>query len=250
MKSWLTIMAGLLLVLTIQTGAMATENARIFMDGTAAYNRGDWPAAIQAFEQLAVKGIDNGRLFYNLGNAYLKNDDLGHALLWYERALKHIPDDPDLKFNYDYALTLTKDEPVNHTSPILRILFFWKYQLGADTIRWITLALNAVLWVSLAVLSIRKKHLLRPSIILVTAATLIFSATAAFNYIEATRIKRAVILPTEVAVRSGFSDTATQLFVLHAGTKVKVERQSEAYLLIRYTKDKIGWVKQGDAGII
>ena len=250
MKSWVTTVVGLLLMLSIVTGARASENARIFMGGTAAYSRGDWPAAIQAFEQLAEKGIENGRLFYNLGNAYLKNDDLGHALLWYERALKHIPDDPDLNFNYDYALTLTKDERGDQTSPLLRILFFWKYQLSPDTVRWIALALNAVFWVSLNVLAIRKKHMLRPSIILTAAAALIFSATAIFNYVEAARIKSAIILPAEVPVRSGFTDSATELFVLHAGTKVRVERQSEDYLLIRYTKDKIGWVKQADAGII
>ena len=154
MKSWITATVGLLLMVSVVTSAMATENARIFMDGTAAYGKGDWPAAIEAFEQLADKGIENGRLFYNLGNAYLKNDDLGHALIWYERALKYIPHDPDLNFNYDYALTLTKDERGEQASPILRILFFWKYQLSPDTIRWIALILNAALWVSLAVLLI------------------------------------------------------------------------------------------------
>jgi uncharacterized protein YgiM (DUF1202 family) len=51
-------------------------------------------------------------------------------------------------------------------------------------------------------------------------------------------------------VRSGFTDSATQLFVLHAGTKVRVERQTDAYLLIRYTEDKIGWIKKSEAGII
>ena len=60
----------------------------------------------------------------------------------------------------------------------------------------------------------------------------------------------AVILPASVPVRSGFTDSATQLFVLHAGTKVRVERQSDDYLLIQYTKDKIGWVKKADAGVI
>ena len=155
-----------------------------------------------------------------------------------------------LNSNYDYALTLTKDEPVPRASPLMRILFFWKYQLSADAVRWIALALNAVLWVSLAVLAIRKKYLLRPSIILVSAATVIFTATAVFNYVEAARIRHAIILPADVSVRSGFTDTATQLFVLHAGTKVKVERQSNNYLLIRYTEDKIGWVKRSDAGII
>jgi len=250
MKSWITTTVGLLLILSLAAGAVASEDARIFMDGTAAYHKGDWPAAIKAFKQLADGGIDNGRLFYNLGNAYLKNNDLGHALLWYERALRRIPDDPDLHFNYDYALTLTKDERGEQTSPLLRILFFWKYQLSPQTISWITLILNAVLWVSLAVLMVRGKHLLRPSIILVGAATLIFSATAVFNYVEADRIRNAIILPTEAAVRSGFTDSATQLFVLHAGTKVRVERMSGEYLLIRYTEDKIGWVKRVDAGII
>ena len=220
------------------------------MHGTEAFHKGDWPAAIAAFKSLADNGVDNGKLFYNLGNAYFKNDDLGRALLWYERALQRIPDDPDLRFNYDFALTLTKDERGEKESPLLHILFFWKYQLSPQTVGWIALVLNAVLWLSLAVLAIRRKHLLRPSIILVAAATLIFSATAIFNYIESAHIHHAIILPAEVPVRSGFTDSATQLFVLHAGTKVRVERESGDYLLIRYTEDKIGWVRKADAGVI
>lgn len=250
MKHWITTFFGILTLIVLSGPALASENARTFMDGTAAYAEGDFPAAIEAFENLANEGIENGRLFYNLGNAYLKNDDLGHALLWYERALKLIPHDPDLKFNHDYALTLTKDEKGQHTSPILRILFFWKYRLSPDTINYLALILNAALWISLAVLVFRKKHLLRPGIVLTAAVTLLFSATAAFNYFEAARIKNAVILPAEVPVRSGFTDSATQLFVLHAGTKVRVERQADDYLLIRYTEDKIGWVNKGDAGVI
>lgn len=250
MKPWLATIAGLLLVLSIFTGAMASEDARIFMDGTAAYHKGDWPAAIKAFEQLADRGIDNGRLFYNLGNAYLKNDDLGHALLWYERALKRIPDDPDLHFNYNYALTLTKDEPGERDSPLLRILFFWKYQLSPSTVGWIAILLNAALWIALSILVVRKKRLLRPSVVLTAAATVVFCATAAFNYVEAIQVRYAVILTEQAAVRSGFTDTATQLFVLHAGTRVRVGRETDTRLLIRYTEDKIGWVKRSEAGII
>ena len=250
MKQWLTTAVGLLVLLFLATGAPASEKARTFMAGIDSYGQGDWPTAIEAFEHLAEEGIDSGPLCYNLGNAYLKNGSLGYALLWYERALKRTPNDPDLRFNYDYALTLTKDEQGEQTSPLLHILFFWKYQLSPETIRWIALALNAVLWISLAVLVIRKKHLLRPSIVLIAAATLLFSATAVFNYVEAIRIRYAVILPAQVSVRSGFTDSATQLFVLHAGTKVRLERQSDDYILIQYTEDKIGWVKRSDAGII
>ena len=94
MKAWLLSIGSLVLLLAVAATASATPNARTFMDGAEAYRSGDWPAAIDAFESLAASGVDNGKLFYDLGNAYLKNDDLGRALLWYERALKRIPDDP------------------------------------------------------------------------------------------------------------------------------------------------------------
>lgn len=248
MKQWLT--TPLPMVLALVAITLASDNARTFMAGTEAYRQGDWPAAIAAFESLTQNGVNNGKLFYNLGNAYLKNDDLGHALLWYRRALTYIPDDPDLRFNTDYAMTLTTDEPAREEAPLLRILFFWKYQLSPPTVRWIAIILNATLWTTLSVLIIRKKHLLRPSIVLIAAAMVIFTATAVFNYVETTRIRHAVILADQVAVRSGFSDTATQLFLLHAGTMVRVERESEDHLLIQYTQDKIGWVKKSEAGII
>ncbi len=250
MKRLVILPSALVLVLTLLTVTPASETALTFMNGTEAYRNGDWPAAIAAFESLADDGVDNGMLFYNLGNAYLKNEDLGRALLWYERALTHMPDDPDLRFNYEYALTLTKDERGEKQSPLLRILFFWKYQLAQRTVRWIAVLFNAALWAALSVLAIRKKRLLRPSIVLIAAGTILFTATAVFNYVEATHIRHAVILPNQIAVRSGFTDSATQLFVLHAGTKVCIERESDTHLLIRYTEDKIGWVKRSDAGII
>ena len=250
MKRLVVIPLAVLLIGVLSAIAPATQTTRTFMDGTEAYRNGDWSAAIAAFESLADGGVNNGKLFYNLGNAYLKNDDLGRALLWYERALKRIPDDPDLHFNYDYALTLTKDEGGEKESPLLRILFFWKYQLSHSTVRWIAIFLNAVLWTALSILVVRKKRFLRPSVILIAAGTVIFTATATVNYVAANRIRHAVILPAQVAVRSGFTDTATQLFVLHAGTKVRVERQSDTHLLIRYTQDKIGWVRIAEAGMI
>jgi len=249
MKRLAIFSVGLLLTLPAAM-AFASDNARTFVNGVEAYQDGDWQAAITAFEELIDDGINNGKLFYNLGNAYLKNDDLGRARLWYERALKHLPDDPDLRFNYDYALTLIKDEPGETHSPLLRILFFWKYQLSPASIRWIAVVLNATLWLALSVLAVRKRHLLRPTTITAAAATLIFTGTAVYNYVESNRIKHAVILPDKVAVRSGLSETATQLFVLHTGTKVRVERTSDTHLMIRYTPDKIGWVKKADAGVI
>ena len=98
-----------LLPLARPTPCPAQPTARAFIAALEAYKQGDFRQAIDQWKSLADSGIANGKLYYNLGNAYLKNNDLGHALLWYERALILMPNDPDLRFNYEYARSLTRD---------------------------------------------------------------------------------------------------------------------------------------------
>ena len=51
--------------------------ARLFLDGIAAYQSGDYDRAVEAFGRIADSGVENAKLYYNLANAYLKNNDLG-----------------------------------------------------------------------------------------------------------------------------------------------------------------------------
>ena len=53
---------------------------------------------------------------------------------------------------------------------------------------------------------------------------------------------RGVIVSERVSVRSGFSEQSTELFVLHAGTVVRIERKADHHTLIQFSSDKIGWV--------
>ena len=115
---------------------------RTFLDGIRYYQEGDYERAVSEFLKIADAGVQNGQLYYNLGNAYLRSNRIGHAVLWYERALEMIPEDPDLRFNHTYALSLTKDERPERGASLVRILFFWKYLLRPSLIRWIAIGLN------------------------------------------------------------------------------------------------------------
>ncbi len=230
--------------------AFGSPHARLFIEGVTAYNKGDYKAAVSAFETIAEKGVKNGRLFYNLGNAYLKDKQIGPAVLWYERALVMMPDDPDLKFNHDYVLTLTKDEKKETESPLIRIIFFWKYQLSHKTVLWAAVILNAVLWISVSIMIIMKKRPVRTPVLILAMVAGVFIFTALYNYQEASGAQYAVILPERISVRSGLSNAATELFVLHAGTKVRVEKQNQTHFRIRYAADKIGWIVKSNAGVI
>ena len=226
-----------------------TDMTRIFLEGVARHRAENYGAAISEFLKVADSGVKNSKLYYNLGNAYLKNDDLGNALLWYERALKLSPRDPDLRFNYQYALTLVKDEHEEKTSA-WRVFFFWKHLLSERTVQGITILLNLLLFLLLVVRAVWKRRALGAPITLVLAATLVFALTALANHHEAAYARSAVILPAKISVRSGFTDDSTELFVLHAGARVKIERETSGFYRIYFAKGKIGWIKKTDAGVI
>ncbi len=244
---WISLLATTCLV---PPAARAQQDARTFLDGVKLYEAKEYTQAAQSFEKLAAEGIHNGKLYYNIANCYLKEKRLGLAILWYERALRMIPGDPDVRFNLEYARTLLKDEPASLGSPVLQVLFFWKNLLGVSAWQWLGIAAGAIFWCLWAAIWFFKKPALKPLLYGVLCLTLISSGTALYLKHAPSLHPRAVILNTAVPVRSGFSEDSTELFVLHEGTLVAVEKQTNGYLKIRYADDKIGWVPDTMAEII
>ncbi len=231
--------------------AHAEEPVQAFQEGVRHYRAGEYDAAAAAFKSVVEAGIRNGNLFYNLGNAYFKSGDLGHAILWYERALKLMPDNPDLRFNYTYALSATRDErTLPRYAPLTRILFFWNYLLSDRVIQWLAVGCNLIFWGLLLYRILRRKRLFIPLTCVVLALTVLFTLTAFYNYYRDTFLREGIILPEQVSVRSGLSDETTELFVLHAGSKVRIEREREGHYRIFFSEGKIGWIGKEVVGEI
>lgn len=240
----------LMIVVLLAMPAQATELTRAFLDGVSHYKNQEYTAAIVEFSKIVDAGIRNGDLFYNLGNAYLKNQDIGHAMLWYERALKLMPHDPDLKFNHKYVLTLVKDEKEDARLPVLRVIFFWQHLLSDKTIRRTALIFNLLFWLILSLQALFRKKILKITNNVILILTIVFTLTSFYNHYASKYLKQAVILPDSVAVRSGLTKDATELFVLHAGTKVKIDKYNKNFCRIYFSDGKIGWLKISEVGVI
>lgn len=225
------------------------DNAGVFVDAVRAYKAGDYAAAASQFESIARTRVNNPDLFYNTGNAYLKNKDLGRAILWYERAKKLAPSDPDLKFNLAYAQSLLKDKKEPRFS-FSSILYFWQ---GLVSLKWlqyasITLSFGFFIWAT-----VQKKRDRQIFSGIGMLIFLLFAGTTLAAGLEYNRIHSdvtAVILADQADVRSGTMDGATLLFDLHAGTRVRVLEKKDNYMKIRFAKDKVGWVACKNAEII
>jgi tetratricopeptide (TPR) repeat protein len=248
-RSYLLFFVWLAVVFGSKSG-WAAQDTRKFLDGIAFYKSEQYKEAITTFNALADNGIVNAKLYYNLGNAYLKIQDIGHAVLWYERARIIDGNDPDLLFNLSYARSLIKDAPYSTDPGLDRIFFFWKYRLSGQTILMLAITFNGLFWLLLLLKALitAKRRALAVSAFIVAIPTLIFVFTAIYNYYETSQNHIAVVLPEEVSVRSGFSEHSTELFVLHAGTMVKIQKRQGNFLRISYSKAKIGWIRQTAVG--
>src|SRR5690606_10605299 len=110
---WLGLLLLPLWLFAVPAAAQVSAN-QLFADGVAALQKGDFPAAIDAFEALADRGFVHPDASYNRALAYIgraqssaeRPGDLGRAAAALEETLSQHPDDEDAK----HALEIVRAE--------------------------------------------------------------------------------------------------------------------------------------------
>ena len=97
----------LFIILSSFAGLTLAQNR--FSEGNEAYEAGSYEAAIQAYSSVVANGEHSAELYYNLGNAYYRNQQIGKAIWAYESALKIDPDHEDALFNLKHVNAQTVD---------------------------------------------------------------------------------------------------------------------------------------------
>ncbi len=179
--------------------------------------------AIVRWERIVREGgIENGKLYYNIGNAYFRLEELGPAILNYSRAGKYIPNDRNLAQNLEYARSRRLDRfDSTQSRRVLQTLFFWHYDIPSRARSAFFLVSFLVLWgAATARLFLRRWGLTRTLLIsggvaVVLLASLLIEAGAG------SKRRPGVVVAPEVIARKGDSTSYAPSFTepLHAGTE-------------------------------
>lgn len=222
---------------------------RLFDDANRLYRDGQFEQALNGYLQIEKSGRVSGHLYYNMGNACFRLKMLGHAVLYYERALLLMPGDDDLEYNLSYVRKLTKDE-IEESPDILSSIFFWLSFLTLDGIKWIYLTINILFWSMLLIRLFVRKEWTFNMLILMIVLWAVSGLSFARKYYECASDNRAVVLQEKINVLSGPDPDDTVLFVLHAGTTVYYERSEDKWKLISLPDRKRGWVEDNAVELI
>ncbi len=227
-----------------------TDPPALFVHANTAYSEGEFGRATSLYERLIDLGWDNGHVWYNLGNSYLRTGDLGAAVAAYVRAQSLLPRDADVRANLAFARKSTKDaiEP-RQSAAVVRTLFFWHFGLSLDELSKALVAANLLFWLLLAVrLYRRDSEILRWVIVTVLVLVLALGASFALRLALPTRV--VVVQAAEIEVHSGTNRDTVVQFRLHAGTEAELLETRGGWLRISLTDGKQGWVELADVAAL
>lgn len=98
------------LFILLFSAAGFSQAEETFDKANSAYADDEFEEAIQLYNSLLDEGLVSADLYFNLGNAYFKQNDLANAIWHYEKALQYDPTDPEIKENLEIANTQTIDK--------------------------------------------------------------------------------------------------------------------------------------------
>ncbi len=235
-----------------EPGATASDDAatpdRLWDLANTAYVNGDYHAAAGYYEEILSRGLSSVKLYYNLGNAYFKEDRLGEAILNYRRALRLSPGSDDIRYNLGVAEARTKDN-----IEAIPEFFLTKWVRGVrhtmSCTAWSVFSLVALvcaLSLFLTYLLARRLSLRKTGFYGTMLAVVVFVVTTWFALGERREMlddSQAVVMSLSTAVKSSPDKSATDLFVLHEGTLVEITNRLDGWCEITIADGKKGWLE-------
>jgi tetratricopeptide (TPR) repeat protein len=231
----------------VLTGAAQSTEERYSQAGSL-YSSGDYSGAAAIYRQLYDEGFRSEDLLYNAGNAFFKSGDNASAILFYERARLVSPADEDIDYNLQIARSKITDR--FETVPELFFVRWFDFlSLLTSTNIWAVLAFAMFALALLLAIIFLTRARARGRLISfwLALAALVLSGVmislAIRNNSLVIHNKDAIITCSIVTGRSAPGESGTELFVLHSGTKVRVEQELGLYLEVQLPDGNKGWIR-------
>ena len=232
-----------------------SQNNERFEEANTLYNASKYAEAIDKYESILDSKEHSVELYFNLGNANYKLNNIAPSIYYYEKALQLSPNDKEIENNLAFAKNMTIDAidkvPEVGFSRITKNIV---NTFNADT--WSKIAIGGVLLFVLLFLMYHFSHgtsRKRIAFIVSVLSLLIacFSVAMAFQKDRLNKKDNpAIVFAQESRVKVDPNQTSEEVFRLHEGTKVQVLETFEDWKKIQLSDNSIGWIPSKDIKLL
>ncbi|HVO77083.1 MAG TPA: tetratricopeptide repeat protein [Candidatus Bathyarchaeia archaeon] len=220
------------------------------------------PEAAKAYYQEAIlhyeaivkdAHIRNGKLYYDIGNAYFRLGDVGRAILNYKRAELFIQNDPNLEQNLGFARDRRADRiEVRQREKVLKTLFFIHYDIPSR-VKLVIFAISfAALWVSAGARLFFGTGWLKLALIVASVVSAVFLASLVVDSVSFAKSPEGVVTAQEIVGRMGDADTYQPSFKepLHSGAEFRLLEKRPGWWHVELESGDRTWVPDGSAELL
>jgi tetratricopeptide (TPR) repeat protein len=208
------------------------------------YAQGHFKEAISGYEALVRAGQWSATLFYDLGNAYFRTGDFGHAILNYERALaleRHHPEaTANLQIARDEARALELRQ--SRSERYLQFASINQFSIAAAIAFWL------VVFAIVMLLFARRRS---ATLIATLIFCLMISAVSSYAVYALERGTNgnalAIITGKDVQARLATADTANSVLALPPGSEVEILSTRGDWIYAALPNNLRGWIPAKDA---
>lgn len=236
-------MKRLIFILSLFICSQNFASEQVFELGNKQYVNENYSAAISLYDSILTSGLESSELYYNLGNCHYKTNDWANAIWHYEKSLQ-LNNNEKTKHN----LELVKLKIIDRIEPLPQ-LFYQKWWIN------LTQTLSTQVWQILTLFGMGftfilqlisqftslKSKLITKIFSAITVIILLITQTSYHNNFTK---KEAIIFSETITVNSAPTSSSTNLFTLHAGSKVEIIDTIGDWINIKIANGNSGWIGQ------
>jgi tetratricopeptide (TPR) repeat protein len=242
-KKMLQSVGVVLLLLAGAARAQAQTNSDPFLQGNKFYEEGKYSQAAALYEELLRAGHVSPAIYFNAGNAWFKDGQVGRAIYDYRRAEQLAPRDPDIRANLGIARAQAG------TSSAALPGSRWTRWVGRVTLNEWACAASAVLALFFFVLTARQ---ISPAFGkssgglggVLAAASLWLLICLGLSINQQWLEKSSIVIVPEAVVRWGPDDESKSAFTAHDGAEMLVLGRDGDWVQVSDAGRHIGWLQQ------
>lgn len=232
-----------------------SQNDLLFEEANTLYNEEKYAEAIDKYESILESGNHSPELYYNLGNANYRLNNIAPSIFYYEKALQLNPNDEDIRDNLAFAQKMTIDA-IDKVPEVgfAKIIKNVVNTFSEDT--WSKIAIAGVFVFVLLFLMYHFSYATsKKRIAFVTSVfgllLACFSVLMAFQKerLEA-KDNPAIVFAQESRVKADPNKNSEEVFRLHEGTKIQVLETYEDWKKIKLSDNSTGWIPSNDIKLL
>lgn len=242
-------------IITILLFISASLYGNTFEEANRYYSVKQYDKALEIYLELLKQNALSANLFYNIGNCYYRLNQIGYAILYYEKAYKLNPDDESILKN----LKITNSKTIDKITPISKLFIYQWYDdlIQGNYLKAFSLWSILFIWVSVGfaiLFFITKKSSTRKiSFYLSIISFLAFLVMIWFgfqSYEFQKNSQNGVLLVQSIYVKSSPDNNSSDLFIIHEGTKFELKDNLSGWYKIRLANGATGWIEEKSFGKI